>query len=200
MTCGYKNASLALLACALSINGGSFAHAGQDKAQFSISGRVSPALKLSIGKDFFNAGAGLSVKIEQSAISSAVITLRGDMSSPSRLVIPIEIRTNVAYEVKMERLHLKDHAPELVARVASVRASGKGCAAIAVENSEPSGPFDLMSARGEASMIRGPRVSLAGNFDSPMNALVIDLHIDAGESAGNWQAAFRVWVEQATGY
>ena len=193
----------AFLACGLlavlSINGNA-----QQSAALRVSGRVSPALKLSTG------GPGSSRLTGASASVQATVYAQGDeqivialsapgQTGPLSISIPIEVRTNVAYEL-LAASTAEGCAPKLAARVESVRASGPQTANEAVERARFNAPQATLDAIG-AALLDGPRVSKAGNFSTPTNALLVNLVVrlsEAPQSSCAWHATLRLSLRPLT--
>ncbi|HXG91197.1 MAG TPA: hypothetical protein VNN73_02365 [Blastocatellia bacterium] len=201
--CLKKPAAL-LAACALCASGAHAALAQQDRAAVRITGAVSPALKLSTVR--ITDGAGVHATVEVSGLDSAIVTLEGNgQGSAARITIPLEIRTNVAYELKEETLYAEGCAPDVIASANSIRASGAGVAPKAIDESKKQEPINFtgqMNPTGQQNagvLITGPRVSLAGNFTSSNNALLVNLDIDLNNQTRGcrWRLVFRLSLRQS---
>jgi hypothetical protein len=193
----------AFLACALlavlSINSNA-----QQSALLRIGGRVSHALKLTVGRPASSMLTGASASVqatvyEQGSEQIVVLSAPGQ-TGPLSISIPIEVRTNVAYEL-LAASTTEGCAPTLAARVESVRASGPQTANEAVErarfNAAPA-TFDAIGA----ALLDGPRVSKAGNFSTPTNALLVNLVVrlsEAPQSSCAWHVTLRLSLRPLTG-
>jgi hypothetical protein len=199
MRCVFPKLSAALLACLVSLSNGPVASAQQGNGSISITGKVSPALKLSIAEANrepleIREAQGVRAAVRSEGLESAQIELTADDTSKlSRLTIPIEIRTNVAYELKLTLLSNEGCAPRVTTSVGSIYASGAAVAAMAAESSRRSGPIDL-ARESSTALVVGPRVSAGGNFTSPNNAIRMSLSLDFQESSAvcGWHAVIRV--------
>jgi hypothetical protein len=173
-----------------------------------MTGRVSPVLKLSAGASRSHAifeatdqAASLRATVEEAGLSDAVVTLMGDGRSPkASLVIPFEIRTNVDYEVSIERLAEDECAPRLFASVGSIRPSGAGVSARAAADSKREEAINTSDLALPAILLRGPRISIAGNLNSPENALMVGLAFDLAGPARTceWKLALRIRIRQTS--
>ena len=191
------------LACALlavlSING-----SAQQSAAVRISGRVSPALKLSLGGPASNTFAGASASVqatvyEQGSEQIVVVLSAPGQTGPLSISFPIEARTNVDYEL-LAASTTDSCTPIIAARVESVRASGPQTANEAVERARFSAAPATLDAIG-AALLNGPRVSKAGNFATPTNALLINLVVrlsEAPQSSCARQATLRLSLRPLT--
>ena len=188
---------LTSLACALlavlSING-----IAQQGAALRISGSVSPAIKLSLGGPASSAFADASASVQATAYEQGSGQIVIALSAPGQtgqtsISIPIEVRTNVAYEL-LAALTTDGCAPAIAARVESVGASGPLTANDAVERARIGAvPATLDAAR--AALLNGPRISKAGNFSTPTNALRIKLLVllsEAPQTSCAWHATLRL--------
>jgi hypothetical protein len=193
----------AFLACVLlavlSING-----SAQQSAALRVSGSVSHALRLSIGGPASSTLTGASASVqatvyEQGSEQVVVVLSAPGQTGPLSISIPIEVRTNVAYEL-LAASTTEGCAPTLAARVESVRASGPQTANEAVERARFNAASATLDAIG-AALLDGPRVSKAGNFSTPTNALLVNLVVqlsEAPQSSCAWQATLRLSLRPLT--
>ncbi|HJQ27525.1 MAG TPA: hypothetical protein VKA60_26805 [Blastocatellia bacterium] len=198
-----KRIRLASLACTLlavlAING-----TAQQGAALRVTGRVSGATRLSLGGPLSTALAGASASVQATAYEQGseqiVITLSApDQTGEASLSIPLEVRTNVAYEL-LAALTADACASTVTARVESVRASGLLTMNDAVERTRFSDAPVTFAAAG-AALLEGPRVSKAGNFSTPTNALRINLvvRLSAAPQTGcAGKATLRLWLRPAS--
>ncbi len=108
------------------------------------------------------------------------------------------MRTNVDYEL-LAALAADACAPTVTARVESVRASGPLTMNDAVERTRFSDAPVTFAAAG-AALLEGPRVSKAGSFSTPSNALRINLvvRLSAAPQTGcAWKATMRLSLRAA---
>lgn len=192
-----KKFRLASLACALlvvlTING-----TAQQGAALRVTGRVSAATRLSLDGPASYASAGTLAAVQANAYEQGneqiVIALSAaDQSGEASISIPLELRTNVAYELR-GALAADGCAPVIAAHVESVRASGPLTMREAVEGARFNEAPVALDAGGIA-LLNGPRVSKAGNFLTPTNALRINLvvRLSATPQTGcAWHAQLRL--------
>ena len=113
--------------------------------------------------------------------------------------IPIEVRTNVAYELRAAATAADGCAPVINARIESVGVSGTQAMRDAAQGAAFSGsPARLEAA--PAALLNGPRISKAGTFSTPTNALRIKLIVTVSQqplSACDWHATVRLSLRPA---
>ncbi len=166
----------------------------------SVAGRVSPAFKLSIHRGWRPPGeilarAGVRVVIDSVELKILEITLSGSgLGGATQIALPLEIRTNEPYDLKLTLIS-EECSPAIAASIGSVRASGLSVAPGARDVARYEGPIDLIRCLKPATALHGSRVSRAGNFDTPGNALSADLNLSISPYTGNqcsWRTKFRI--------
>jgi hypothetical protein len=201
----FRPASVACaLLAALTING-----LAQQGAALRISGRVSPAVKLSLAYGGQAAGAGANAaeaQVQVNAYEEGNNLIVIALSAPghkdqARIAIPIEVRTNVAYELLAASTASDGCAPAIAAHIESIRVSGTLAVKGAAERSVPTlSPAHLDTT--PAMLLKGPRISQAGNFFTPTNALLVNLIVVLSEkpqTTCGWHAALRLSLRPAAG-
>jgi hypothetical protein len=166
-----------------------------------ISGRVSPALKLSVQAEW-QAASNLAGKSELRivAVPGAVGVVDVTLSEtgpggPSLVALPLELRTNEAYALEAVLISSEGCAPAIAASIGSVRASGSAVRPRATEVSVQDASFDLMGRGNPVTVLRGPPISSGGNFTTPGNALSVDLNLSIplnNSTQCSWRVSFRV--------
>ena len=175
--------------------------AQRDVAISGITGRVLPALKLSL-QPGWQAAANLPGKSELSiaadpsgATSVDVILSETGLSGTSLVALPLEMRTNEAYELELVLISSEGCAPAITASIGSARASGSSVAPRATEVSPNKASIDLMGCVNPVTVLRGPRISARGNFTAPGNALSVDLNLSISPNSAIqclWRVSFRM--------
>jgi hypothetical protein len=171
----------------------------------AITGRVSSALKLSIGQGWRSIanqpGGGLEVTADSPGTNSVQIMLTGSgQSAASRIVVPLEMRTNEAYALKLTLISSEGPVPEALASIGSVRPSGTLVSSRASEVSLDVNGMDLRSTLNPIRVLHGTRISAGGNFTTPGNALLADLNLAVSQSVetGNWRVSIRLSLDRST--
>ncbi|MCI0487462.1 MAG: hypothetical protein L0229_12785 [Blastocatellia bacterium] len=168
-----------------------------------ISGNILPSLKLTVvGNQFRGAGAA-NVSRQPSAISRQLSAVSYQLSedgwratvasqgrtfadirlaregetSASHITIPLEIRTNAAYQLKLSLVTPDGCAAGVRAYTDSARAGGMRVAADAITNSRRIDISNLSQAASATAVFSGTRVSMGGNFVTPGNALLVHLNL-----------------------
>jgi hypothetical protein len=192
-----------ILGCFLFVSSSTVTRAQQESGAVRISGRVSPALKLATGGSL-QLPDGARAVIESSGPDFIEIQLSGDEQSDGRLMtIPLELRTNVGYELKLALLSSSGCAPRLAASIGAIQASGAAVMAGAAEASRPSDIIRLEQPGDKAIGLSGPRISARGNFTTAGNALRVNLNIAATktvESACPWRASLRISLQPGASF
>ncbi|HKQ09104.1 MAG TPA: hypothetical protein VJ464_28535 [Blastocatellia bacterium] len=198
-----KRLRFAFLACALlavlSING-----SAQQSAALRVSGSVSHALRLTVGgpasRTLTSASASVQATVYEQGSEQLVVALSAPgQTGPLSISIPIEVRTNVAYEL-LAASTTEGCAPILAAHVESLRASGPQTANEAVERARFNAAPATIDPIG-AALLDGPRVSKAGNFSTPTNALLVNLVVQLSEApqpSCAWRATLRLSLRPLT--
>lgn len=166
-----------------------------------MSGRVSPCVKLSVGKSSLPqswqqqaASTGVVATTESLGLDAMLVVLSGSAPTPAiELALPLEIRTNVAYELKLTLVSVEGCGPDITASVRSIRASGPSVSAAAV-GAARGGSLDLGHCSSPTTSLRGPRASAGGNFGTSGNALLADLALSIPSNAQQcyWRVTFRI--------
>lgn len=177
--------SLALLLTLLPAFG-PVASARQDRASFTVGGRVSPGVGLSISRGEMSA----RVKVESEGAGFAHIIIEGGQGEGSDMVLPLEIRTNTGYELKYSLLETEGCSPPIQVSIESVRASGAGVLPLAAEESKRQAT-KLAKPGSPAQLLSGPRVSAGGTMSSRSNALLVVVKFQSKQSRNRgcgWKA------------
>lgn len=172
----------------------------------TIVGRVSPVVRLTLGPQSAPTDAsppnGLTIVTSADQIDSILVFLNGTgAGAPAQLTLPLEIRSNVAHEMTLTLISTEGCAPTVNASIGSVRVGGPWVAPGAAAVSHNKVSIDLLSCRSPVMVLRGPRVSIGGNFTSPGNALAADLNIAVSEDVASqcpWRVLFRVSVHPSS--
>lgn len=179
--------------------------AQRDQGATTITGRVSSALRLSVRQGWqplANQPDAVSVAADSSALNSVQIILSGSgTGASSQVVVPLEMRTNEAYELKLTLISSEGPSPAIFASIGSVRPSGTLVAPRAAEASRDQDSIDLMRCISPVTALHGGRISVGGNLTTPANALLADLNLSISEvpaTAGNWRALLRISVHRAS--
>lgn len=168
-----------------------------------VAGRVSPAFRLSIRRGWqpsgeILAGEGVRVAVDSAGLKTLEVTLSGNgLGGATRIALPLEIRTNEPYDLKL-KLISEECPPAIAASIGSVRASGSSVVPGARDVARYKGRIDLARCVRPVTALHGPRVSRAGNFETPGNALSADLNLSISPYTGNqcsWRARFRISLE-----
>ena len=194
-----KNLSASLLICALLGSSTSATPTPRDQGAAAISGRVSRSVTLSLVQAWQQQFGinGISVNAESIGLDSVQVVLSGVGSTASgKLTIPLEIRTNTAYEMRIVLLSMEGCSPAVDCSIESVRASGTWVAPGAV-NGARSESLPVTTCSNPTTCLHGPRVSTGGNFESARNALIAELALSIPVSAQqcSWRIAFRVSLQ-----
>lgn len=191
-----KRYSLSLLLCVLVGSNGSAVSSALGQGTAGITGRVSPSVKLSLGPSWQQqaAGEGLFFTAESAGLDAIRVVIGG--TAPGRgatIALPLEIRTNIAYELKLVVLASEGCAPEIATSVGSIRPSG-GLVSAGAAAPRPTESFDLMRCVSPANALHGSRVSTGGNFNTIGNALLanLDLSISPNQQACYWRVVFQI--------
>lgn len=145
--------------------------AGQtNTGSVTVSGRVSPAV-------FLNAAPGadsLQVTYTQQDARTLRLKISTDGSASSRVSIPLQLRSNAASELSISAT--PGGAELLSIGVTGARATGSFVApeALAAATGEP----HTIHSTPTRTLLKLPRISLAGTHDSPSNALEVTLLLE----------------------
>jgi hypothetical protein len=168
-----------------------------------VAGRVSPAFKLSIRRGWrppgeIFAGDGVRVAVDSAGLKTLEVTLSGSgLGDATQIALPLEIRTNEPYDLKLTLIS-EECPPAIAASIGSVQASGSSVAPGARDVERYKRPIDLLRCLKPVTALHGPRVSKAGNFDTPGNALSADLNLSISPYTGNqcsWRTKFRISLQ-----
>lgn len=183
-----------------------FALSGQrEQGTLSITGRVAPAVQLSVRKEWLPLGqpsVGLHIAADSTGVNSVQIILSGgEQTAASELVVPLEMRTNEAYELKLTLISSEGPAPAMLASIGSLRPSGALVSPRATEVQRDENSIELARCLSPVTALRGTRVSMRGNFTTSANALLADLNLTISPGTAtqaHWRAVFRVSVHRAS--
>ena len=133
--------------------------------------------------------------VESEGADFAHIRIEGGERGDGRAFsLPLEIRTNVGYEVRYSLLETEGCLPGVRVSVESVRASGAWVLPRALEEAERQ-PVVLARLNTPARLLAGPRVSARGALTSASNALlvVVKFHGEQSYRRGcGWRARLRL--------
>ncbi|HEU4387961.1 MAG TPA: hypothetical protein VFV34_09210 [Blastocatellia bacterium] len=166
-----------------------------------ISGTIAAALKLSVPRDWVAGSQTSTARADVEARSDRDVLIAvgnsGD-SQPGQFTIPLEIRGNVAYELRITQIGMAGCAPSVTSSISSATPSGRLVRPAAVAGSVATRDVDLASLQTATRLLAGPRVSLAGDYSSPNNALVANLviNIPAGSTCA-WRMTLLVSLQPA---
>ena len=168
-----------------------------------VAGRVSPAFKLSIRRGWQPSGEilaeeGVRVAVDSAGLETLEVTLSGSgLGGAAQIALPLEIRTNEPYDLELTLIS-EECPPAIGASIGSVRASGSSVVPGARDVARYKGRIDLAHCVEPVTALHGPRVSRAGNFETPGNALSADLNLSISPYTGNqcsWRAKFRISLQ-----
>jgi hypothetical protein len=111
-----------------------------------------------------------------------------------QVVLPLEIRTNVAYELKIVLLSSEGCAPEITTSMGSIRPSGALTSPGAADTLRSSESLYLARCLSPTTYLRGSRVSARGNFSTIGNALLADLNLSISPNVEQcyWRVVCRI--------
>lgn len=192
-----KRPSIILLVCVLIGSSGSAISSPLGQGTTGIVGRVSPSVRLSLAQGWQQQGAatGLFITAETIGLDSIQVVIGGTAPSPAlRIALPIEIRTNVAYDLKLVALSSEGCAPEIATSVGSIRSSGALVSSGAAEASSTIEALSLSRCFSPSTALRGPRVSVRGNFSTVGNAVLanLDLSVSPNQQPCYWRVVFQI--------
>jgi hypothetical protein len=178
--------------------------AQRDQGTTSVTGRVSAAVQLSVRKEWQPSNqpaADLHLAADSTGVNSVQIILSGsEQTESSEVVVPLEMRTNEAYELRLTLISSEGPAPAMLASIGSLRPSGALVSPRATEVVRDENSIELARCLSPVTALRGTRVSLRGNFTTPTNALLADLNLTISPRAatqGSWRAVFRVSLHRS---
>jgi hypothetical protein len=175
------------------------ASAQQSNGSLSITGSVSPALRLSLSNQWQSYSSSTSVNVEATGADSVIIRVSGEgQTVEPHLVIPIELRTNVGYTLKATLISSEGCSPVVTASVSSLQASGPLVMQGVVEAAKSIRASSLSQIGQSSVLLRGTRVSARGGFTSSSNALLANLNLDLSQAGANcrWSTLIRISLEQ----
>ena len=133
--------------------------------------------------------------MESIGLDTVRVVMGGRAPSPAlRIALPLEIRTNVAYDLKLVVLSSEGCAPEIAAAVGAILPSGALVSSGAAEAVHNTQSLDLMRCISPAIALRGSRVSARGNFTTIGNALLVslDLSVSPNQQSCYWRVVFQI--------
>ncbi len=178
------------------------ARAQSGGASVTASAAVSETVTLSTEERAGTFADGVRVASAYKEGGTLVITISGAAHVPTRISIPVRIRSNTAY--RLLAAAAADGANLVKLSVAGARPTGGLVAADAVEALSVSSMFDTGSGVGMSAptgghkcpslsspleLLRGARISLGGALGSPLNALEVTLSAVVEPHAGG-----RAWT------
>jgi hypothetical protein len=168
-----KTLGVVLTACALIAPYNRVACAGEAGANVKVSGAVLPALRLSAR----SLTDGVTIQTAESESIDLMLKSDGGFKALPA-ILTFEIRTNVAYRLRLNMVAREDCAPEITAVVGSVQTTGVKVMAGAAENSRLSEATSFRETSASETLLSGPRVSAFGTLTSPGNALLVELRLE----------------------
>jgi len=178
--------------------------AQSSSSAINITGRVSPALRISLEKGWHLSEVGspkLRIEAHDEQPDSLRITVGGENSGlAGQLIIPFEIRTNVPYELDLVTLDSANCSPIIKIYIESARPDGPLVARGAAEVYKPAEPLELAQRSSSLTLLAGPRVSAGGNFATHGNALRVNLKLIISEQYGEqcpWSSSFRLSLKHS---
>jgi hypothetical protein len=178
---------LIILAAALLVLNCHNTIAQQYHSAVTIRGFVPPLVSLSVG-------GGPDFVVRASGRDFALIELSG-YDEITQFRIPLELRTNIAYELKLTLESAEGCLQKIVASIEGVHASGRLVAEGASQIRQRAISIDGGRPGFGAALMIGPRISVRGNLASPNNALLGDLELRFQRDGGcHWRALLRISV------
>ena len=178
--------------------------AQSDSSPINITGRVSPALKLSLEKGWRLSKVDfpkLRIEAHDEQLDSLQITISGENSGlAGQFIIPLEIRTNVPYELNLITLDSANCSPIIKIYIESARPDGSLVTRGAAEVYKPAELFELEQRSSPVTLLAGPRVSAGGSFATHGNALRVNLKLNISEQYGEqcpWFSSFRLYLKHS---
>jgi hypothetical protein len=166
-------------------------------ASVRLGGVVIPVLRLSMGR--LESPGLQQYDIEAQGRDFVQLKITGVPNCAESIIdVPLEIRTNVPYQLRFEIISRPGPRCSIIPIVKSVRRSGPGVFAGAAERSRQA---RRLSGKGDKVVLSGPRVSMAGDSRSPSNALKVRLGLVAAPqdpAAAPWQASVRLSLEESS--
>ena len=196
-----RKLSAVVLGGALLVSNFVTATAQQGIGTAGISGTINAALKLSVPGGWISGDQLSSVRAEVEPASNGAIQIaisgNGD-GQPAQITLPLEIRTNVAYELRVSAIAITAGVPAITTSISSASPSGRLVRQVAVEGSVATRGVSIASLEASTRLLAGPRVSLAGDYSSPNNALIAKLiaNVATGSSCP-WRATLLLSLRQA---
>ena len=193
-----KRCSFAFLIFVFLASAGYAPSAQRERGAINITGWVSATVQLSVRKGWqaSNQQAGdMNFSADSAGSNTVQIALSGEKTAVSEVVVPLELRTNKGYELKLTLISSEGPAPAMLASIGSLRPSGPLVSPGAVQATRDLDGIELEDCLSPVTALRGPRVSMRGNFKTPTNALLADLKLaisPAGATPGRWRSVFRV--------
>jgi hypothetical protein len=179
--------------------------AQRERGTMSITGRVAAAVQLSVRKEWQpsnQSAADLYIAADSTGVDSVQIILSGsEQTVATDVVVPLEMRTNAAYELKLTLISSEGPAPAMLASIGSLRPGGALVSPTATEVLRDEDSIELARCVSPVTALRGTRVSMRGNFTTPANALLADLNLTispGGATQGYWRAVFRISVHRSS--
>lgn len=178
---------------------GSVGYAQRAPGTITITGRISGAVQLALRREWQSSNqqaSDLRIVADSTSVNSVEIILTGsEKSTPAEVAVPLEMRTNEGYELRLMLISTEGSAPPMFVSISSLRASGPLVAPKAAEVTRQADSIELARCLSPVTTLRGNRISMRGNFTTPTNALLADLKLavsPGGATPGRWRAVFRV--------
>jgi hypothetical protein len=178
-----RNLSFALfLILLLSLAG----RAQTNSASVTMRGRVSQTVLITVAPDAQVFDDQLPISYRNLDAHTIQVSIATSVNSIRRISIPVQIRSNVGYTLSASTTS-SGAALLRGLYITGVRATGKFVTIDAVEAINVVAPFDALSVAGHqqnvnqgalsfpspATLLTGPRISTAGSFNSPHNAVEV---------------------------
>lgn len=175
-------------------------------ASVRVAGQVSATVSVSVGAPTEVKGGPVRVNSRQVDLQTAVLTLSGDDTDNSELLIPVRLRSNAAFALSGSA-RAKGATLESVF-VRATRATGRFVAAGALDAMKITEGIDsrtqtpASAERGKPTspalgptpvvLLTGPGISTAGALSSPDNAaeVILSLVVKASPSKRPWELEF----------
>lgn len=164
-------------------------------------GHVSETVILSIAPNAPRSDSETLVSYTNLNAHTVLVSITASGSHPARIAIPAQIRSNVGYTLsaatKWTGMSQQQQLLLRGLRVTGKRATGRFVALDAVEAIDVAAAFDVTDSTGPtqktrpaalifpspATLLTGPRISLAGTSGSPHNAVEVTILAEVGASA-----------------
>lgn len=157
------------------------AHAQTGTASVKLAGQVSGAVAVSV-PEAQTLSKGARVAIADLDPTTVTVTISGSGNEKARVSLPLQLRSNVGYELRAS--FLSEDALTLRLSIDGMRATGKFVHADALEAVRPGEALaraTLLTAQSQQTpfaILSGAPISKAGTFTSPDNAVEVVLNVE----------------------